>query len=40
MEVPCCFGLTHIAREAIVHSGIKMAFEDITVDLQGNVSKS
>ncbi len=39
MEVPCCFGLTHIAREAIAHSGVKMSFGDVTVDLQGNVSK-
>ena len=39
MEVPCCFGLTHIAREAIARSGVKMSFEDVTVDLQGNVSK-
>jgi NAD-dependent dihydropyrimidine dehydrogenase PreA subunit len=39
MEVPCCFGLTHIAREAIARSGVQMAFEDITVDIQGHVSK-
>ena len=37
MEVPCCFGLTHIAREAIARSGVKMLFEDVTIDLQGNV---
>jgi NAD-dependent dihydropyrimidine dehydrogenase PreA subunit len=40
MEVPCCFGLTQIAREAITRSGVKMAFEDVTIDLQGNVSKT
>jgi len=40
MEVPCCFGLTHIAREAITRSGVKMAFKDVTVDLRGNVSKT
>ncbi|MHC4891128.1 MAG: hypothetical protein ACYTEO_16880, partial [Planctomycetota bacterium] len=40
MEVPCCFGLTHIAREAIAHSGVKMTFEDVTIDLHGNVSKT
>lgn len=40
MEVPCCSGLTRIARQAIAHSGSKMAFEDITVDLQGNVLKT
>jgi NAD-dependent dihydropyrimidine dehydrogenase PreA subunit len=33
MEVPCCFGLTHIAREAIGRSGLKISFEDVTIDL-------
>ena len=40
MEVPCCSGLTHIAKEAIVGSGVKMSFEDITIDLRGNVAKT
>ncbi|MHC4364502.1 MAG: ATP-binding protein [Planctomycetota bacterium] len=37
MEVPCCFGLTQIAREAIARSGAKTPCKDITVDLQGNI---
>jgi NAD-dependent dihydropyrimidine dehydrogenase PreA subunit len=37
MEVPCCSGLTHIAREAIGRSGVKMAFDEVTIDLHGNV---
>ena len=40
MEVPCCSGLTHIARQAIAKNGTKMSFEDITIDLQGNVSET
>ncbi|MHC4157806.1 MAG: ATP-binding protein [Planctomycetota bacterium] len=40
MEVPCCFGLTNIARQAIAQSGTKLPFEDVTIDLQGNVSKT
>jgi NAD-dependent dihydropyrimidine dehydrogenase PreA subunit len=40
MEVPCCSGLTRIAREALARSDVKMSFEDITIDLQGNVSKT
>jgi len=40
MEVPCCFGLTHIAKDAIVRSGLKMVFKDITIDLRGNVSRA
>ncbi|MHC4062633.1 MAG: ATP-binding protein [Planctomycetota bacterium] len=38
MEVPCCFGLTRIAKEAIARSGVKMGFDDVTIDLHGNAS--
>jgi len=40
MEVPCCSGLTRIARQAIAKSNIDMTFEDVTIDLQGNVSRT
>jgi len=40
MEVPCCFGLTRIAREALARSSVNMSFEDVTIDLQGNASKT
>lgn len=40
MEVPCCHGLTHIARQALAKNGIEMSFEDVTIDLQGNVSRT
>jgi NAD-dependent dihydropyrimidine dehydrogenase PreA subunit len=40
MEVPCCSGLTHIARQAIAQSGIKMTFEDVTIDLQCNLRQT
>jgi len=40
MEVPCCSGLTRIAREAIARSGIKLPFKDVTIDLRGNVGKT
>lgn len=39
MEVPCCSGLTHIAHEAVAASGANISFEDITVDLRGNVKE-
>jgi NAD-dependent dihydropyrimidine dehydrogenase PreA subunit len=39
MEVPCCKGLTRIAQEAIVKAGIEMTFEDVTIGLNGSVSK-
>jgi NAD-dependent dihydropyrimidine dehydrogenase PreA subunit len=37
MEVPCCSGLTRIAQRAIGQSGVSMAFEDVTISLQGEV---
>ena len=40
LEVPCCFGLTHIARQAIARSDMKMAFEDITIGLNGDICKT
>jgi len=40
MEVPCCSGLLHVARQAIAKNGIEMSFEDVTIDLQGNVSRT
>lgn len=40
MEVPCCSGLTYIAREAVAKSNIEISFEDVTIDLQGNVSQT
>jgi ferredoxin len=37
MEVPCCSGMTYIAREAIAKSGVDIVFEDITIGLGGDV---
>ena len=37
MEVPCCSGLAHIAREAIARAGAELSFEDITIDLKGKI---
>ncbi len=37
MEVPCCSGLTRIAREAIARAGNQMGFEDVTIGLRGEV---
>lgn len=40
MEVPCCHGLTQIARKAIAKNKIEMSFKDVTIDLQGNISQT
>ena len=40
MEVPCCSGLTEIARRAISKNKIEMSFKDVTIDLNGNVSRT
>ena len=40
MEVPCCSGLTHIARRALAKIGSKMTFRDVTVGLRGDVCKT
>ncbi len=37
MEVPCCSGMTRVAREAIARSGRAMKFEDVTISLRGDV---
>jgi Fe-S-cluster-containing hydrogenase component 2 len=40
MEVPCCSGLTQIAKQAISKNKIEMAFEDVTIDLKGSISRT
>jgi hypothetical protein len=37
MEVPCCFGLVHMARQAIKSSGNDIPFEEVTVGVKGEV---
>jgi len=39
MEVPCCFGLTQIAKKAIALAKADLVFEDITVALDDSISK-
>jgi NAD-dependent dihydropyrimidine dehydrogenase PreA subunit len=35
MEVPCCSGLVHMARQAILASGNVLPFRDITISIRG-----
>ncbi|MHC4068728.1 MAG: ATP-binding protein [Planctomycetota bacterium] len=40
MEVPCCFGLTEIAKKAIALANTDLSFEDVTVALDGTITKT
>lgn len=40
MEVPCCSGMTYIAREAISRAGLSMNFQDITLSVTGQIIKT
>ncbi|MGE5293456.1 MAG: ATP-binding protein [Solirubrobacterales bacterium] len=40
MEVPCCSGLTRVARAAIALSGKSMSFDDVTVSIRGEVIRT
>jgi hypothetical protein len=37
MEVPCCSGLTYIARTAIANSGKDIPFKEVTIGIKGNL---
>lgn len=37
MEVPCCSGLVHMAKEAVRLSGKDIPLEDITIGIQGDL---
>ncbi len=37
MEVPCCFGLVHIVKEALRLSGKKIPLKDVTIGIKGDV---
>ena len=37
MEVPCCFGLVHMVREALKASGKAIPFKEVTVSIKGGL---
>jgi Fe-S-cluster-containing hydrogenase component 2 len=37
MEVPCCSGLVHIARQALKHSGKDIPVKEVTIGIKGEV---
>ncbi len=38
MEVPCCSGLTRIARQALAASGAELPFEEVIMGISGQVT--
>jgi NAD-dependent dihydropyrimidine dehydrogenase PreA subunit len=37
MEVPCCSGLVHMAKQAIRSSGIDVPFKEVTIGVRGDL---
>ena len=37
MEVPCCFGIVHMAQQAIALSGKEIPFKQVTVGVRGEI---
>jgi len=37
MEVPCCSGLTYMAKQALKLSGKDIPFRDVTIGIKGNI---
>ena len=37
MEVPCCSGLAHIARQAIAESANEIPFKEVTIGIHGDI---
>lgn len=37
MEVPCCSGLTHMARQAILSSGRDIPLKEVVIGIQGDI---
>ena len=40
MEVPCCYGLVHMAKQAIQSSGKDIPFKEVTVGIKGDLIAS
>ena len=40
MEVPCCYGLVHMAKQAIQLSGKDIPFKEVTVGIKGDLIAS
>jgi Fe-S-cluster-containing hydrogenase component 2 len=39
MEVPCCSGLTYMAKKALADSGVDIPFKEVTIGIRGNIKE-
>jgi hypothetical protein len=39
MEVPCCFGMMPVIKDAVSASGKEIPFEEVTVSIGGEIMK-
>jgi hypothetical protein len=39
MEVPCCSGLTYMAKKAMADSGVDVPFKEVTIGVRGNIKE-
>jgi len=39
MEVPCCFGLLHMVKQAVQLSGKDIPFEEVTIGIKGDLKE-
>ncbi|MBI5778377.1 MAG: 4Fe-4S binding protein [Planctomycetes bacterium] len=37
MEVPCCFGLVHLVKQALANSGADIPLKEVNVSIQGEI---
>ena len=40
MEVPCCSGLSYMAKQAIAASGKDIPFKEVTIGIKGNIKST
>jgi hypothetical protein len=39
MEVPCCFGLTHLINQAMKEAGVNIPMKSYTISVKGDITE-